>query len=762
LQPIPDQFISCGTYIIRTTITRELGQGTGYLLSFVNDGIFSSGPVKHFFSFSEAEAELLPGFISYENQIASELTDQGISFYFLEKDPIRDCTIDIVSLANKCHKWYVNGNLGGIYTVYGRIISDYGLLITTTTTSYTLACDATSLEAGASCIQKNAGCIDGNQQGNPCNIGTGNKYQSETDYVGAGVYPLQAIRFYNSRSPAIASWGSNWRGYYDRSIDGYIKNGTEGIAILTRPEGKQLTYRFGGSSWSGDGDVTNRLSSTIDASSGALVKWTYVNDADEVETYDANGKLQSIANRAGAKQLLTYSCTQNTCATATPPTVARVNGLLIAVVDPAGRSLNFFYDENHRIARMTDPAGNDYKYQYSDTSSFANLESTTYPGGSKRGYLYGEPDHVSSPPAAGVSYDHYLTGLVDENGDRFATWNYDEQGRAVSSEHGDGLEKVTLAYTSDNAVMVADALGTVRTYSLKTLQGVVRNSGFTRSADNASIAITYDANGNEASRTNFNGSVTNYKYDLTRNLEIQRTEAAGSPQERTTSTQWHDTYFLPTSIAQPNRITRFTYDASGNLLAMKMQATSDKSGAQGDSAATVGTPRVWNYSYNNVGQLLTAADPLNNITTFAYDGSGNLVSTTNPAGHATVRSNYDANGRVKTISDPNGLVITLDYSPRGWITSEKVGNEVTLYSYDNAGELTQVTMPDGSTLSYGYDVGHRLISITNSVGENIKFSLDAMGNRIGEQVQDANGTLTRQITRVYDALNRLQSITGKK
>ena len=35
-----------------------------------------------------------------------------------------------------------------------------------------------------------------------------------------------------------------------------------------------------------------------------------------------------------------------------------------------------------------------------------------------------------------------------------------------------------------------------------------------------------------------------------------------------------------------------------------------------------------------------------------------------------------------------------------------------------------------------------------------------MGNRINEQVKDPNGTLARQTTRVYDALNRLQTITG--
>ena len=35
-----------------------------------------------------------------------------------------------------------------------------------------------------------------------------------------------------------------------------------------------------------------------------------------------------------------------------------------------------------------------------------------------------------------------------------------------------------------------------------------------------------------------------------------------------------------------------------------------------------------------------------------------------------------------------------------------------------------------------------------------------MGNRTNEQVKDPSGTLARQTTRVYDALNRLQTVTG--
>lgn len=199
------------------------------------------------------------------------------------------------------------------------------------------------------------------------------------------------------------------------------------------------------------------------------------------------------------------------------------------------------------------------------------------------------------------------------------------------------------------------------------------------------------------------------------------------------------------------------------MLSKSEQATSDESGTQGFNAATVGSPRIWRYTYNNVGQVLTATGPRTDVTdttTYTYDAQGNLTSIVNGAGHATTFSDYDANGRVGKIVDPNGLVTLLTYSPRGWLLSKTVGSEATVYEYDNVGQLTKLALPDGSYLARTYDAAHRLTGISDNAGNRIDYMLDAMGNRIKEEIRDPSGTLVRQITRAYDALNRLQQITG--
>ncbi len=148
-------------------------------------------------------------------------------------------------------------------------------------------------------------------------------------------------------------------------------------------------------------------------------------------------------------------------------------------------------------------------------------------------------------------------------------------------------------------------------------------------------------------------------------------------------------------------------------------------------------------------------------TTPADSGKrGNVQTITNAAGHVTQITGYDANGRPLSITDPNGLVTTLTYHPRGWLTSRQVGAELTNYAYDGLGQLTKVTLPDGSYLQYTHDGAHRLTQINDSINNKIVYTLDAMGNRTKEEAYDPSNTLARTRQQVYDSLNRLHQSVG--
>jgi YD repeat-containing protein len=446
-----------------------------------------------------------------------------------------------------------------------------------------------------------------------------------------------------------------------------------------------------------------------------------------------------------------------------------------------------------------------YLYSYSGTLLTDNLTSVKYPDGKLRSYLYGEVAHVSATPATGVSYAHALTGIIDENGTRYASWTYDAQGRATSSEHGSfgsGIDKVRLSYGTPDANgkstnTITDPHGNIRDYNFTTILGIVKNTGITgQPCNGCSVAIVYDVEGNIASRNDFKGNTTCYAYDLTRNLETFRLEgvapgatcpadlavyvpstATGSV-ERKISTQWHATYRLPTDIAEPLRIISHTYDTQGNLLTRTLHATTDTTGGAGQSAIASGTPRTTTYTYNSTGQVLTAdgsRTDVNDTTTYAYyplnatcSGNsaigcrGQLKSVTNALGHITTFGNYDANGRARNITDPNGLSTDLVYDPRGRLTSRTSGGETTGYTYDGVGQLKTVTPPGASSaaFTYTYDAAHRLTDITDGLGNTIHYTLDAMGNRTQEQTFDSAGNVIQTHSREFDALNRLWKDIG--
>jgi YD repeat-containing protein len=67
------------------------------------------------------------------------------------------------------------------------------------------------------------------------------------------------------------------------------------------------------------------------------------------------------------------------------------------------------------------------------------------------------------------------------------------------------------------------------------------------------------------SKTDWQGNVTSYTRD-SRGLELSRTEANGTPEARTITTEWHSNYRLPVKITEPGKITEYTYDAQGRQL----------------------------------------------------------------------------------------------------------------------------------------------------------------------------------------------------
>lgn len=282
------------------------------------------------------------------------------------------------------------------------------------------------------------------------------------------------------------------------------------------------------------------------------------------------------------------------------------------------------------------------------------------------------------------------------------------------------------------------------------------------------------------------------------------------PGARKVSTQWHPEWRLAERVAEPNRITYLVYNGRPDpftegatawcapsapnlpggqpiaaLCKRVEQATSDATGAAGLNAAPEdGVPlRVTSWTYNSYGQILTQTDPTGHTTTNTYYPStsfagnspdaeghtaGDLATVTTPPtparpqGLTTVYDTYDRSGRVRQMTDPNGVATTFSYHPRGWLKSATTAGQTASYEYWPTGLLKLVTRPDGSWLYQEHDDAHRLRYIKDNFGNSITYTLDNLGNRTAEDVRDPGNVLRRSLGRGIDALGRVQQITGRE
>ena len=142
--------------------------------------------------------------------------------------------------------------------------------------------------------------------------------------------------------------------------------------------------------------------------------YTFALEDNSIEEYDPDGRLLSTTSPTGFTETLTYD-----------------NGLLAKVTGHFGHTLSFAYS-GHLLTTVTDPSGDQYHYQYDSQN---RLSKATYPDQSSETYVYED-----------ARFPYALTGIIDDKNIRYTTWSYNADGQAISGEHANGAEKITLQY----------------------------------------------------------------------------------------------------------------------------------------------------------------------------------------------------------------------------------------------------------------------------------------------------------------------------
>lgn len=499
------------------------------------------------------------------------------------------------------------------------------------------------------------------------------------------VFAYRSQGVYGSTGGA-GQWTLNWQRRLSVGFPTYL---SQQVTAL-RDDGSGVAFVKNGGSWAAQG-THDTLKQSTDAT-GNPIAWQYtVFDTNLVETYDGGGKLQSVRDRNGRDTTLTYN-SQNR---------------LTRVTAPSGRSLTFAYDAQGRISSITAPDGAVTQYAYNANGM---LTTVTWPDNTTRQYVY---EDTRFPTA--------LTGVIDEAGVRYATYAYDDQGRAITSELTAGADRYQFQYQANGQTTVLTPDGGSSVYSFLKQNGVLLPTGVSApcpTCGNTALSTSYDSNNNATSKTGYDGSTTSYTYD-TLGRETQRIEGAGTANAKTTTTEWDPQQWLVTRVAAPNKIEAFSYDANGNLLSHTVTPTGDANGSQGFAAVASGDANRIEWTYDSNGNVLTTVEKNGTATiatwTFTYDAQGNLLTLTNPEGKTGKVTQYDAAGRVVAATDVDGRSIQYGYNARGWLVDHYIGDVHIHYDYDAIGNRTAIYRQGSQVMSYVYDAAHRLIDIIDKV-----------------------------------------------
>ncbi len=145
-----------------------------------------------------------------------------------------------------------------------------------------------------------------------------------------------------------------------------------------------------------------------------------------------------------------------------------------------------------------------------------------------------------------------------------------------------------------------------------------------------------------------------------------------------------------------------------------------------------------------------ATDPNKIRTLYSYDDAGNLTRVTRASGNAASERAVDYT------YDGLGRVKTETEYPDWPATTNPL---MRTYTYDRDSNLKSLLDPNGKTTSYSYDALNRptWLDYADPSTPTISFAYDRNGNRTGMAEGACGSTAT---TYAYDELDRLKSVTS--
>jgi YD repeat-containing protein len=462
--------------------------------------------------------------------------------------------------------------------------------------------------------------------------------------------------------------------------------------------------------------------------------------------YDADGRLTSVADELGSQSIDHYDHA----------------GLLINHVDANGKQTDFHYDSANRVfSKTVDADGLNETTSYSYNTR-GQVLTVVDPGGVRTETEYDDTGHVTAT-------------TTDADGLRLTTrFINDEAGKVIQTIDPSGL---VTAYQYDalgrqTAVIVdPDGIGATTTFEYS--QDSVRGNLTAKTDANGNTThYFYDYDDRLTYEIDALGETTHYSYDDAGRLASQTRYAAPVASSEVEqhlsehpwfpqSDDWLEGVIQPD--AQRDNVVRNVYDRDGRLVytvdgagavskreydsngrvsnvvsfgnriptdtEMTIDAVGAATAALADAAHDLASAVV----YDMRGRVIERSTGGRGLTTFQYDGSGNLTSSTSYAergGPAVTQQRmvYDANNRLTATATAQSM------NAQGQVLTWSI----TRQDYDASGNVTQ-----------------RIGFANNLSSAGLPTDADQAAVAAWMQTVTADPSRDSDVRMVYDSANRL-------
>ncbi len=253
--------------------------------------------------------------------------------------------------------------------------------------------------------------------GNPIDVVSGNKYQSEID-VRLGNSHLSLVRHYNSASAGQnLGLGNGWRHTYSvvLSTDG------DEVRQIVQSDGRLINFLKSGDIWLAEYETDGHITQSPEGRHvwhlsdgrrlsffGSFLTGISFSEGGTLSLFYRGSRLHSVTDEHGGALIFHYAPGVVGLPAYDPPEEYSAPGHLVRVVLPDGNQLSFGYSEAQNLVSVDYPRGTQgnlgRRYQYQDSLNKA-----------------------------------LLTERTNSDGQVFARWRYDELGRAISYRSGGSI-----------------------------------------------------------------------------------------------------------------------------------------------------------------------------------------------------------------------------------------------------------------------------------------------------------------------------------